>query len=143
MATPRLTTLILGAGASSSWGFPSGLQLKTAIADQLASERNSKLASFVRAVGAQIGPTVPEELGRALRHSSDESIDAFVQVTAHRTFYTAAKLAVSVEQYSGLHGRPVTMGGDQGRSGIGLLALSDLLAADRYLGASLENRPKS
>ncbi len=87
----RPTVLILGAGASVDYGFPSGRELLTQICSSLGSDPGHKLYITLTRCGFQT--TLLKEFGRALELSMQPSVDAFLE---HRPeFLEVGKAAIA------------------------------------------------
>jgi len=76
----KRTLLVLGAGASQPYGFPSGETLQRKIVDTLAQEGPESPAAVVAAAsGATIG--MVRSFREELRRSGEPSVDAFIERT--------------------------------------------------------------
>lgn len=84
-------TLILGAGASMPFGFPSGYQLKTQIIEGLSPGNRRGMLSHLRNAGLELMEI--EHFRTALEKSGKRSVDAFLE---HRPEYlTVGKIATA------------------------------------------------
>jgi hypothetical protein len=86
------TVLVLGAGASAPYGFPTGAELKQIILENLASGENSQWYDNIKHFGHS-----KEEIQKfafALKHSGKSSVDAFLE---HRQdFLWIGKFAIAL-----------------------------------------------
>lgn len=90
MITRRLV-LVLGAGASMPFGFPSGRGLKTEITKQLKPSSNTPMLTNLIEVG--FDPAFIEQFRSALQKSGKQSVDAFLE---HRDeFRKVGKTAIA------------------------------------------------
>jgi hypothetical protein len=74
----RQTLLVLGAGASAPYGFPTGRQLLVEICDNLLVARQSELRTGLLNCGFSTGEL--DEFRKRLRRSQQPSVDAFLEV---------------------------------------------------------------
>ena len=80
------TVLILGAGASIPYGFPSGVELKKQICEELKSgEKRDLIESYLNPTYMASTSSKIDNFISALFYSGKQSIDAFLE---HRTEYT-------------------------------------------------------
>jgi hypothetical protein len=75
----RPTTLILGAGASQRYGFPSARGLKSDICEQFSNEDSDAVRLLSETPGADFEPSDYVTFAKALRLSGQISADAFLE----------------------------------------------------------------
>ncbi len=89
----KLKVLILGAGASMPYGYPSGKELKITICHELTVHKDSRLRRILLELGHPDKRVT--EFAQALRGSGKPSVDAFLE---HRTeFSDVGKAAIAGE----------------------------------------------
>ena len=87
----RNVVLILGAGASMPFGFPSGFELMTLIINDLNPSNSNPMLSLISHIGFKRQEV--EDFRNALRQSGKKSVDAFLE---HRTeFIPIGKVATA------------------------------------------------
>jgi hypothetical protein len=87
----RRTVLVLGAGASMPYGFPSGRQLKTIIVADALSPTNGGVTELVNQAGYDTNKF--REFASALQHSGRGSVDEFLEFRAE--FLEVGKAAIA------------------------------------------------
>ena len=102
------TVLILGAGASMPFGFPNGLTLKNDIKTMVENQSNKALTELTT-------PNVRRRFMARLKHSSEESIDAFLEHEEDGENIEFGKMAIAAtllpyEQEDILFQNPLTSG---------------------------------
>src|SRR5687768_9260193 len=75
----RPTVLVLGAGASQPYGFPSGAGLATEVARNLASLRGRFVRDIAEALHGNLDETMVRDFVRDFAASGRTSLDAFVE----------------------------------------------------------------
>lgn len=99
------TVIVTGAGASMSYGFPSGASLTKTIVNELLTREipvmsggnvtHVGLKGFIQRVCPSFTPWTLQSFAERLKNCPVDSIDAFVYPDANREFVNAAKVAVA------------------------------------------------
>jgi len=91
----KQTVLILGAGASMSFGFPSGRELKNNIITQFMASPNAQFHDILIDSNQDITGEKIKEFGNALLESGQPSVDRFLE--KRPKFMTVGKATIALE----------------------------------------------
>jgi hypothetical protein len=94
----RQTVIVLGAGASQPFGFPSGIELKNNIVRDLA-KTNPASPTYSLMLSAAFRPAAIEDFRSALQNSGKMSVDSFLEHRADLLRVGKAAIAAALAPY--------------------------------------------